>query len=105
MRPLTPDLIRDAVARALEEDVGPGDATTLATIPADALADAALVAREALVVCGLEFAREAFQQLSPNIQCEPGLDEGRMAGPGTRLMRVHGPASAILTGERVMLSG
>lgn len=104
MRPLTPDLIRDAVARALEEDVGPGDATTLATIPADAVADAALVAREALVVCGLEFAREAFQQLSPGVECEPGLDEGRMAEPGTRLMRVRGPARAILTGERVALN-
>lgn len=104
MRPLTPDLIRDAVARALEEDVGTGDATTLATIPADAVADAALVAREALVVCGLEFAREAFQQLSPGVECEPGLDEGRMAEPGTRLMRVRGPARAILTGERVALN-
>lgn len=104
MRPLTPDLIRDAVARALEEDVGAGDATTLATIPADAVAVAGLVAREELVVCGMPFAREAFQQLSPLVQCETGLDEGRRASPGALLMRVHGPARAILTAERVALN-
>ena len=52
--------IRRAVQLALAEDIGSGDATTLATVPANAKAKAVLRARELLVVAGIEFAESAF---------------------------------------------
>src|SRR5918912_1333812 len=55
------------VARALAEDVGPGDVTTLATIPAAAMCEARLNTRAAGVVCGLPVAMEAFRQLDPSV--------------------------------------
>ena len=56
--------IRSAVQQALTEDVGPGDVTTLSTVPADATANAVMRAREALTVAGLAFAETAFRELS-----------------------------------------
>ena len=53
--------IRQAVQAALAEDIGGGDATTLATVPETALAKAVMRAREPLVVAGIEFAEMAFR--------------------------------------------
>ena len=55
--------IRRAVQAALAEDIGSGDATTLATVPETATAKAVLRAREPLVVAGLDFAEAAFREL------------------------------------------
>ncbi len=60
--------IRHAVRAALAEDIGGGDATTLATVPANATAKAVMRAREPLVVAGIEFAETAFRELSPKIK-------------------------------------
>jgi len=61
----------EIVRRALAEDVGAGDATTLATVPPDAIASALMVAREPLVVCGLPVAEAVFKEVSPKIEMEP----------------------------------
>ena len=61
---LSPEEIRRTVQAALAEDVGSGDATTLATVPATASAAAQMVAREALVVAGIALAEAAFRELS-----------------------------------------
>ena len=64
MAPLPHEEIRAAVRAALAEDIGSGDVTTLATVPESALIDAAMVAREPLVVAGLAFAEETFRQVA-----------------------------------------
>lgn len=92
------------VRAALAEDIGSGDATTLATVPADATANAAMVAREPLVVCGLDFAQEAFRELSPSLSIKRLAQDGAHCRAGKVLMRVQGPARAILTAERVALN-
>jgi nicotinate-nucleotide pyrophosphorylase (carboxylating) len=98
------EAIRKAVAAALQEDVGPGDVTTLATVPADVNIKAVMAAREKLVVAGLVFAREAFQQLSPDVIFTGEIVDRTLASKGDILMEITGPARAILTAERVALN-
>lgn len=97
-------LVQDAVAAALTEDVGRGDVTTQATIPARARARALMVARERLVVCGLDFAELAFQRMGRGVRCERLCRDGEALEAGAELLRVTGPARALLTGERVALN-
>ena len=96
--------IRRAVQLALAEDIGSGDATTLATVPANATAKALLCAREPLIVAGIEFAESAFKQLSPKIKTEKKFSDGMQANAGDTLLTISGPARAILTAERVALN-
>jgi nicotinate-nucleotide pyrophosphorylase (carboxylating) len=104
MEALLPGEIRQAVAAALAEDVGTGDATTIALVPEGVRTTAAVVAREALVVCGLAFAEEAFRQCSEHIHLAPASRDGLAAGAGTEILKLSGPAAPILTAERVALN-
>ncbi|MFM1769097.1 MAG: hypothetical protein RJA22_1626 [Verrucomicrobiota bacterium] len=92
------------VAAALAEDVGPGDATTLATVPESARAAGVLAAREPMTVCGMALAREVFRQLSPLVEFSVRAQDGSRVPAGAALARVSGPARALLTGERVALN-
>lgn len=104
MDKLTADEIRRAVQAALAEDIGPGDATTLATVPENATAQAAMVARESLTVAGLDFAETAFRELSSEVHCERQVQDGARALAGATLLHISGPARALLTAERVALN-
>src|SRR5258708_7932418 len=70
MEPLPQDEIERAVKLALTEDVGSGDVTTLATISESARACAVMIAREPLVLAGLDLAEAAFRESSPEVRCE-----------------------------------
>jgi nicotinate-nucleotide pyrophosphorylase (carboxylating) len=96
--------IRQAVQAALAEDIGSGDATTLATVPEKLTARAAVRAREPLIVAGLLFAEAAFTELSSVVQIERLVKDGRKAGNGETLLKISGPARAILSAERVALN-
>lgn len=104
MQTLTADEIREAVRRALAEDVGSGDVTTLATVPADATARAVMVAREPLTLAGIALAEEAFCQFSSTLKLQRALDDGQTAAKGAIILQVNGTARAILTAERVALN-
>ncbi len=104
MEPLSVDEVRRAVRAALAEDIGSGDATTLATVPEHATARAAMVAREPLVVAGVPVAEAAFHDLSPKVKVERAVADGKRALKGDTLLRVSGPAQAILSAERVALN-
>ncbi len=104
MEPLSADEIRRAVQAALTEDIGPGDATTLATIPESLTANAAMIAREPLTVAGLDFADAAFRELAPVVQIERAARDGQRVEARAVLLRVKGPARAVLTAERVALN-
>src|SRR5262245_9572419 len=101
---LSPLVIRAAVTRALAEDVGQGDLTTLALIPADARAEALVVAREPGVVAGLPVLEAVFAATDPTLVVEGNVAEGNSVVAGAALARVTGNARAILTGERVALN-
>ena len=96
--------IRRAVRAALAEDIGNGDATTLATVPAAANAVAQMNARETVVVAGTKFAEIAFCELSPKIKVEPLACDGRKVAAGNTILKISGPARAILSAERVALN-
>ena len=104
MELLPQELIVRHVRAALAEDVGSGDVTTLATVPEDATARAAMMAREELVVCGLAFAEAAFKEVSPEVRVQFFTQDGRRLTSQEKLLEVSGPARALLTGERVALN-
>jgi nicotinate-nucleotide pyrophosphorylase (carboxylating) len=96
--------IRKAVRAALAEDIGSGDATTLATVPANAAVKAVMRTREPLIVAGLDFAEAAFCELSRKIKIQRKIRDGRRVKAGATLLKISGPARAILNAERVALN-
>ena len=101
---LTAAEIRRAVRAALAEDIGSGDVTTLATVPAGAKSVALMRAREPLVVAGIQFAETAFHGLSPKIQINFFFRDGQRAEAGDALLKISGSSRAILGAERVALN-
>ncbi|MSU33839.1 MAG: carboxylating nicotinate-nucleotide diphosphorylase [Pedosphaera sp.] len=104
MAMLTPLEICAAVCAALQEDVGDGDATTLACISEDSVSRAEMNAREPMVVAGLAFAEAAFHQLSPNLRVTQPAKDGDKADAGQVLLTVEGTTRSILAAERVALN-
>ncbi|HKQ54694.1 MAG TPA: carboxylating nicotinate-nucleotide diphosphorylase [Methyloceanibacter sp.] len=98
-------LVERAVAAALDEDLGAsGDITTDAIIPADDAAKAAIVAREAGVVAGLDLAEAAFKALDPDIRFTRIVPDGGSVAAGSKIATVAGKTRAILTAERTALN-
>jgi nicotinate-nucleotide pyrophosphorylase (carboxylating) len=102
---LTSQDIERVVAAALAEDVGSGDATTLAIVPEDARCRAELLLEEPGVVCGVPIAFAVFHALDPAVSVTPELEEGTLVSDVPAVLAVfEGPARAILSGERVALN-
>ena len=102
---LTQQDIDRVVDAALAEDVGSGDATTLALVPADARCRAELLLEEAGVVCGLPVAAAVFRALDPSVTIDVMLEDGTAVSDVPAVVAVvEGPARAVLTGERVALN-
>jgi nicotinate-nucleotide pyrophosphorylase (carboxylating) len=98
------EYIQRLVETALEEDVGAGDATVLATIPAKATGKARILAREELVCAGLPMAERVFRALDPEMKIELRSTDGNLVRKGGVLLHLQGRARAILTGERTALN-
>ncbi len=101
---LEASLLEDICRRALAEDIGPGDATTLAVVASHTPLAASINTREACVCAGLEVAATVFRLLDPSCQLTPRVADGDACPAGTELARLQGPARAILTGERTALN-
>jgi nicotinate-nucleotide pyrophosphorylase (carboxylating) len=101
--PLDHAFVADVVARALAEDVGPGDVTTRSTVPPDAQGVATITQKAPGVVFGLEVAEAAFAQAG-DLSFERLAPEGVWHEPPTVVARVSGPVAAILTAERTALN-
>jgi nicotinate-nucleotide pyrophosphorylase (carboxylating) len=91
------------VARALAEDIGAGDLTA-ALIAADRMGRAAVIARDPAIVCGIPYVEASFAQVDPRVQLEWQMVEGDSVAAGQLLLKVAGPARALLTGERTALN-
>jgi nicotinate-nucleotide pyrophosphorylase (carboxylating) len=96
--------VRQAVQAALDEDIGSGDATTLAIIPEHCQAKARLRARESLVIAGLDLAEAAFRALSSEVKLRRLAQEGVRVRADETVLRLEGPARPLLTAERVALN-
>jgi nicotinate-nucleotide pyrophosphorylase (carboxylating) len=92
------------VKLALEEDVGSGDVTTDATVPASGRARALIVQKAPGVIYGLDAAETAFALLDPQARVERPLDEGIWREDGGPVMSIEGRTRALLTAERTALN-
>ncbi len=95
------DRIIDA---ALAEDVGPGDVTSQAVIPADLKFQGVMAAREKMVVAGLPLVAEVFRRVVPEAQVTFQAVEGGTVEAGAVIALLEGPAAGLLTAERTALN-
>jgi nicotinate-nucleotide pyrophosphorylase (carboxylating) len=102
-RPMPTDELFATVRRALAEDLGPGDATTEATVPGAARARALITQKQPGVIFGLEAAELAFAELDPAARIEELAPEGEWREDGPVLL-VEGHARALLSAERTALN-
>lgn len=96
--------VRRLVRSALDEDLGAGDATSEATVPENARARGVLLAKQELVVAGLEVAQAVFETLEPALRFQAEGKEGDRFFPDTVIATVEGRARALLSAERVALN-
>lgn len=95
--------IFEAVARALSEDIGGGDATAQ-LVPAEQRAHARVIAREPGVICGRAWFDRVFAALDPNVSVSWSVADGDGVAAGQPICELHGLARPILTGERTALN-
>jgi nicotinate-nucleotide pyrophosphorylase (carboxylating) len=96
--------VDDFINRALAEDVGRGDLTTNVTIPVGTRLKASMVARQDIVVCGMDFAAMTFRRVNQEIKVELKVKDGEKVAKGTALATVEGDARAVLAAERTALN-
>ncbi|MNM82071.1 Nicotinate-nucleotide pyrophosphorylase [carboxylating] [compost metagenome] len=95
--------IQANVRAALAEDIGSGDITAQ-LIPAERLAQARIITREAATICGTAWVDEVFRQLDPRVQVQWHTADGERAMQDQTLFTLEGPARALLSGERSALN-
>lgn len=96
--------IERIIATGLAEDIGSGDATTLAIVGAKQRASGRWTARQAGVVCGMDVARRVFARLDPALLWHGALADGQTVSAGQCLVEFSGRARALLSGERLALN-
>jgi nicotinate-nucleotide pyrophosphorylase (carboxylating) len=101
---LAPTVLSDIVRRALAEDVGPGDVTTDATVPASQRARGVLLVKQACVLAGEAVVCETFRQLDPATVVTFSRHDGEECVPGDVIALVEGTARTLLVGERTALN-
>jgi len=97
-------LLRDTLLAALREDVGVGDITSHATIPANARATGRYTTKQALVVAGVPVIHEIMRLVDPDLQFKSIASDGCSVATGAVLAEVHGSARSILAVERTSLN-
>ncbi len=96
--------LEQLVRRALDEDLGDGDVTSQATVPAGTRAVATITQKAAGVVFGLDAAEAAFRALDPDVTIERLGPEGAWREPPAAVLRVTGDGRALLSAERTALN-
>jgi nicotinate-nucleotide pyrophosphorylase (carboxylating) len=96
--------LKNLIEHALAEDLGPGDVTSEATIPPESTSEAVILAKQHLVLAGLDVAREVFRQIDAAIEFTPFAKDGDAVHGGTEIVKVSGNTRALLAGERVALN-
>ena len=96
--------MRAAIQRALDEDIGPGDVTSLWTLPADAILRGEFLVKTAGVIAGQEVVAAVFELVDRRISFEPLIADGTPAPAGAVAGRVVGPGVSLLSAERTALN-
>ena len=96
--------VEQIITLALNEDIGTGDITTLSTIPADKTALGRFVAKEDMIICGIDLAKHIFGRVDPSIEMKANFKDGDAVKKGDVIATVSGNAQNVLTGERTALN-
>jgi len=96
--------VQELIDLALAEDIGAGDLTAAAVVPAGARARARVVQKAEGVVAGLEVAEAVFRRLDPTVRWRAHAPEGEPGAPGRLVAELAGSAAPTLAGERVALN-
>jgi len=98
------DRIDEIIQNALKEDLGPGDKTTEAVIPSDLYGRARIIARETLVLAGIDIARKTFQLVDPAVELKKLCDDGTLLEKDRPIAEVSGRVESLLKAERTALN-
>jgi len=96
--------LRVIISRALEEDLGDGDITTLSTVPIRSTLKGTFTAKESGIIAGLQVVHETLKYLDPRIKFTAHVSDGDHVVKGTVLATVHGNGRAMLIAERTALN-
>lgn len=98
------DSVRHLIEIALKEDIGSGDITTENLIAPDRKGTGVILAKEPMVIAGLDVARQVFEHLDSEVILKPGCKDGDSVGDKEIVAHVEGPMRALLMGERTALN-
>lgn len=98
------ELIQRLILQAIEEDLGEGDHTSLATIPAEAKGRMHLLVKEKGVIAGIDIARQVFQLVDKQTRFKPLMQDGDSIQPGNIVFEVEGSVISLLSAERLALN-
>lgn len=101
---LSPEAIDHFITEALREDVGPGDYSTLSSIPAGAVDKAVLKVKDEGILAGMKLAEMIFKKVDSGLKFSPMKRDGDTVKPGDEAFTVSGSARSILTAERLVLN-
>lgn len=97
-------ILRKFILKSLAEDIGDGDHSSLASIPAEATGKAKLLIKEKGILAGIRIARELFDATDKNLKAEFLLEDGAKVQPGDIAFYLSGPVQSILKSERLVLN-
>jgi nicotinate-nucleotide pyrophosphorylase (carboxylating) len=97
-------MIQSIIQTALQEDIGDGDHSSLACIPADAVGEAKLLVKDSGILAGVDLARLVCETYDPSLQFEEILHDGDTVSPGQIAFYIRGKAQSILAVERTLLN-
>lgn len=101
---LAPQHIKAFIQAALMEDVGPGDFTSLSTVPLNKKGKAQLWVKDHGIIAGVEMASYIFQEVDSEMICHTFIPDGQRVEPGQIVLEVEGKAQSILKAERLVLN-
>ncbi|AWH86181.1 carboxylating nicotinate-nucleotide diphosphorylase [Flavobacterium album] len=92
------------IANAIREDVGPGDYSSIACIPATATGRAKLIVKDNGILAGVDFVQQVFKYVDPNLEIEVFIKDGTPVKYGDIAFHVSGSSQSILKAERLVLN-
>ena len=98
------EIIAGILDKAISEDLGSGDITSMAVIPEDTKFVGKLATREHMICAGLPLLPDIFSRFDPLIKCSILFEDGQTAESGDVLSIIEGPAVALLSGERIAVN-
>ncbi|MGC4039298.1 MAG: carboxylating nicotinate-nucleotide diphosphorylase [Flavobacterium sp.] len=92
------------IQNGIREDIGPGDYSSMACIPAEAKGKAKLLVKDAGIIAGVEFAKMIFRNVDPTLEVETFINDGAAVKHGDVVFHVAGSSQSILKAERLVLN-